>query len=67
MNKISNPLCNSCGAAMDEVSQRTNQKVTTIYECNKCGSNYCDQCNESKKSTLDVQLCLGCDSVIEKV
>ncbi len=67
MDKKFKSSCNYCGAEVDEISQRTEQKVTTIYDCKKCHANYCDQCSYVKEDTSDVQLCLRCDSIMEKI
>ena len=61
------PSCGFCGAEVDEVSQRTEQKVSVIYNCKKCRNNYCDQCSYSKMDNPETQLCLRCDSELEKV
>jgi hypothetical protein len=67
MKKVFIPSCHFCGARIGDISERTNEKTTAIYDCEKCRVNYCDQCNYSKKEAPEVQLCLRCDSRIEKL
>jgi len=58
--------CIYCGAAVGEISGRTEEEVHAVYECAKCDSYYCDQC--SYFSTGDqAQCCLRCDSRLEKI
>ena len=52
MDKKFKSSCNYCGAEVDEISQRTGQKVTTIYDCKKCHANYCDQCSYVKEGVV---------------
>ena len=60
--------CNYCGASVGEISERTEEQVEAVYDCLKCKVNYCDQCRYEKKIDGQlVQLCLRCDSKIEKV
>ena len=60
--------CNFCGSTVGQISDRTEERVTAIYDCPKCRANYCDQCSYEKD--IDggpVQFCLRCDIQIEKV
>ena len=60
--------CHFCGATVDQISDRTEQKVSSIYDCSKCRVNYCDQCSYGKEvDGKPVQYCLRCESKIEKV
>jgi hypothetical protein len=60
--------CHYCGASVGEISQRTEEQVYAVYDCLKCKSNYCDQCSYGKEVDGEfVQMCLRCDSIIEKV
>ena len=60
--------CNYCGASLGEVSDRTDEHVHAVYDCLKCRVNYCDQCSYGKEIDGElVQMCLRCDSIIEKV
>ena len=60
--------CNYCGARIGEISERTEEKVNSIYYCKKCVYNYCDQCSyETKEENKKVQKCLRCENIIEKV
>jgi hypothetical protein len=61
------PTCLFCGAEVGDVSQQTEEKVTAIYYCVKCKTNYCDQCSYHKDKKPEVQLCLRCKSELEKV
>lgn len=62
------PYCHFCGAKIGEISERTDEKVTAIFDCEKCWYNYCDQCSyEAEENGKKVQKCLRCDSIIEKV
>ena len=56
--------CNFCGATVGQISQRTEEKTNTIYDCPKCNRYYCDQCSYSKDG---IQFCLRCDSKMKKV
>jgi len=67
MKKEFTPSCHFCGASIGDMSQRTNKKTRAIYDCKKCCAYYCDQCSYSKENALEVQLCLRCDSRIEKI
>ncbi len=67
MYKEIKPYCHFCGAEVGDISDRTNKKVSTIYDCQKCKVGYCDQCSYSKEDNPNIQLCLRCDSVIEKI
>jgi len=43
-------------------------RVNAVYDCPKCNVNYCDQCSYEKEiDGKSVQLCLRCDSQIEKI
>ncbi|MCW5202446.1 MAG: hypothetical protein QTN59_01650 [Candidatus Electrothrix communis] len=60
--------CHYCGATVGESSQRTEETVTAMYDCEKCNVNYCDQCSYEK--VIDghaKQFCLRCESEIEKL
>ena len=60
--------CNYCGASVGEISERTDEKVSAIYDCEKCVYNYCDQCSyETEINDKLVQKCLRCENIIEKV
>jgi hypothetical protein len=60
--------CNFCGATVGQISDRTEEKVSAIYDCPKCKVNYCDQCSYGKNGNGKlVQFCLRCESKIEKV
>ncbi len=51
-----------------ELSDRTEEQVNAVYDCPKCRLNYCNQCSYEKEIDGQlVQLCLRCDSKIEKV
>ncbi len=60
--------CHFCGSTVGQISERTGEYANTIYDCEKCNANYCDQCSYGKeiKGQL-VQFCLRCESQIEKV
>ncbi|MCI5116973.1 MAG: hypothetical protein D3913_03225 [Candidatus Electrothrix sp. LOE1_4_5] len=60
--------CHFCGATVGETSERTEEPVTSMYVCEKCKMNYCDQCSYEKKVDGRVkQFCLRCESEIEKL
>ena len=60
--------CMFCGAKVGQISDRTNKPVTAVYYCEKCLKNYCDQCSyEEDIDGKSVQLCLRCESRIERV
>ncbi len=60
--------CIFCGSTVGQISDRTEERVTAIYDCPKCKMNYCDQCSYVKEiDEHPVQFCLRCDSQIEKV
>jgi hypothetical protein len=60
--------CHFCGATVGQISDRTEEKVSSIYDCPKCRVNYCDQCSYGKEVDGKlVQFCLRCESKIEKV
>ena len=67
-NKTLKAYCFFCGSTIGQISDRTEENVTSIYDCLTCKSNYCDQCSYEKevKGKL-VQFCLRCNSEIEKV
>ena len=67
MKKEFKPYCHFCGGRIGDISERTDEKVTAIYDCEKCKANYCDQCSYPDKDKPEVQLCLRCDSIIEKL
>ena len=55
--------CHFCGASISEISERTDEIVSHIYDCPKCSVNYCDQCSYSKKVDQKyIQFCLRCNS-----
>ncbi len=61
-------FCNFCGSTVGQISERTENRVNAVYDCPKCNVNYCDQCSYEKEiDGKSVQLCLRCDSQIEKV
>lgn len=60
--------CIFCGSTVGQISDRTEECVTAIYDCPKCRVNYCDQCSYGKDiDGRSVQFCLRCDNQIEKV
>lgn len=60
--------CHFCGATVGQISDRTEEKVSSIYDCPKCRLNYCDQCSYGKEvDGKPSQFCLRCESKIEKV
>jgi hypothetical protein len=60
--------CIFCGSTIGQISDRTEGNVTAVFYCQKCRSNYCDQCSYEKKINGKLrQYCLRCDSEIEKV
>lgn len=62
------PYCHFCGSTVGQISERTNKTVNAIYDCKKCHKSYCDQCSYEKEIDHQfVQLCLRCDSQIDKV
>jgi hypothetical protein len=64
----SKAYCHFCGATVGQISDRTEEKVSAIYDCPKCKVNYCDQCSYGKNVNGKlVQFCLRCESKIEKV
>ena len=64
----SKAYCIFCGSTVGQTSDRTEQKVTAVYDCPKCMMNYCDQCSYEKDDEgRKVQLCMRCDSKMEKV
>ena len=67
MTKEIKVYCHFCRAKIGDISEATKEKVTVIYDCRKCIANYCNQCSYPKEDEPDVQLCLRCDSVLEKL
>ena len=60
--------CHYCGSTVGEISQRTEEFVNAMYDCEKCNVNYCDQCSYEKNIDGHVkQFCLRCESEIEKI
>jgi len=67
-SKQSQTYCQYCGSTIGEISQRTEELIIAMYDCEKCKVNYCDQC--SYPNDIDGQIkqfCLRCESEIEKV
>ena len=58
--------CHFCGSTVGQISEGTDEKVHSIYDCPKCRVNYCDQCSYFNKED-QVQRCLRCESKMEKV
>lgn len=66
--KIYIPQCNFCGARVGEISEETGKIITVIYDCPKCRMNYCNECSYEKEINGEmVQLCLRCDSKLDKL
>ena len=60
--------CHFCGSTVGQISERTENLVNAIYDCEKCNVNYCDQCSyEEEIDGHMAQFCLRCESRIEKV
>lgn len=60
--------CHYCGSTVEEKSQRTEELITAMYDCEKCNVNYCDQCSCEKEIDGHVkQFCLRCENEIEKL
>lgn len=60
--------CHYCGSTVGQISDRTEESVTAVYDCPKCSVNYCDQCSyEENSDGKSFQFCLRCDSKMEKV
>jgi len=60
--------CHFCGSTVGQISERTENFVSAIYDCEKCNVNYCDQCSYEKEIDGHLaQFCLRCESRIEKV
>jgi hypothetical protein len=60
--------CMFCGAQVGEISEITEELVNKIYYCPKCMENYCDQCSYEEKTDGKLeQLCLRCDSILDKI
>jgi len=67
-SKEINAYCHFCGASVGDVSERTGNKVESIYDCPKCWVNYCSQCSALKDDSLDgIVICLRCNSKMERV
>lgn len=67
-NESLEAYCIYCGSTVGQISDRTEKLVNAVYDCPKCKMNYCDQCSYEKKIDDNlVQLCLRCDSQMEKV
>jgi hypothetical protein len=58
--------CDYCGAAPGEISGRTGETVSALYECAQCDQLYCDQCSYFS-SADQVQRCLRCENTVEKL
>jgi hypothetical protein len=41
-NSYFKAYCHFCGATVSQISDRTQEKVTAIYDCTKCRVNYYD-------------------------
>jgi len=66
--KVYIPACNFCGASVGEISERTGDHVSAVYDCPRCGVNYCDQCSYEKEiNGKMLQLCLRCDSKLDRL
>lgn len=68
--KINNhtPYCHFCGGKIGETSERTDEEIHLIFDCEKCNFNYCDQCSyETIEKNKHVQKCLKCNNIIYKV
>ena len=62
------PYCHFCGGKVGEISERTDELITSIFDCEKCNYNYCNQCSyEAIEKNKQVQKCLRCDKIIYKV
>ena len=62
------PYCHYCGSKIGQISDRTDENVNSIFDCEKCSVNYCDQCSyETIENDVKVQKCLRCDNIIEKI
>lgn len=60
--------CVFCGSTIGHISECTEELVNAVYDCPKCNLNYCDQCSYEKIiNGYAVQLCLRCDSRLDKV
>lgn len=68
LDKPFQAYCHYCGASVGEISDRTEEQVRAVYDCPKCRLDYCDQCSYEKEMEGElVQLCLRCDSKLDKV
>lgn len=69
MNKEKHePYCYFCGSKIGQISERTDEMVNSIFDCEKCNVNYCDQCSyETIENDVKVQKCIRCGNIIEKV
>jgi len=62
------PYCHFCSSKIGQISDRTNEKVNSIFICEKCDVNYCDQCSyEKTENGVKIQKCIRCNNIIEKV
>jgi hypothetical protein len=62
------PYCHFCGSKIGQISERTDEKVNSIFDCERCNLNYCDQCSyETVENDVKVQKCIRCNNIIEKV
>ena len=62
------PCCHFCGGKVGEISDRTDELISSLYDCAKCNLNYCNQCSyETVEKNRTIQKCLRCDNVVEKV
>jgi hypothetical protein len=60
--------CIFCGSTVGQISDRTDKRVSAVYDCPKCMRNYCDQCSYEKEiGGKRFQFCLRCESKIDKV
>ena len=60
------PSCYYCGSRIGEISEQTNEMVNSIFDCERCNVNYCDQCSYEKiENAVKVQKCIRCNSTIE--
>lgn len=67
-NESLQAYCTYCGSTVGQISDRTEDLVNAVYDCPKCKMNYCDQCSyEEEIDGKLVQLCLRCDSQMEKI
>jgi len=63
-----NAQCHFCGVNAGEIGEETGEIVTAIFDCPKCKVNYCNQCSYEKEVEGElVQLCMRCDSKLDKI